>query len=106
MRLPDGTIRKLRRSFNDIGHAHELTFPCYQGLPLLSKDRSRQWVVEALVSARQKHRLELWAYVIMPEHLHVLMLPRGEYEMEDILKSIKLSISKKAIAYLRGNWPE
>ena len=44
---PDGTIRKVRRTFNDIGHAHELTFSCYRGLPLLSEDRTRRWVIEA-----------------------------------------------------------
>src|SRR5262249_11174326 len=89
-----------------VGHAHELTFSCYRALQLLSKDRTRQWVVEALHAARRRHQLELCAYVIMPEHMHVLMLPRGRSEIEGILKTIKLSVSKKAVAYLRENSPD
>src|SRR5688500_19034631 len=75
MRLEDGTVRKVRHSFNLPGHAHELTFSCYQRLPLLSRDRTRQWFIEALESARKIHRFQLWAYVIMPEHAHVLIFP-------------------------------
>lgn len=105
MRLPDGSFRKRRRSFNDIGHAHELTFSCYRGLPLLGKDRTRRWFIDALNAARRKQRLELWAYVIMPEHVHVLMLPLGLYEMSVILQSIKQSVSRRAIAHLRKHAP-
>ncbi len=34
--------RKRVHSYNEPGHAHELTFSCFQRLPLLSKERSRQ----------------------------------------------------------------
>ena len=48
MRLENGSIRHLRHSFNDPGHAHEFTFCCYRGYKLLSKDRPREWFVDAL----------------------------------------------------------
>ncbi|MCK6485227.1 MAG: transposase [Phycisphaerae bacterium] len=105
MRLPDGTVRKYRRSFNDRGHAHELTFSCYRGLPLLGKDRSRRWFVDALQAARLRHHFELWAYVIMPEHVHLLLLPGAAYDMSVILQGIKQSVARKAIGYLRDNSP-
>lgn len=53
--------------------AHFLTFSCYQRLALLSKDRTRQWFLDALDKGRVKHGFDLWAWVIMPEHVH---LPR------------------------------
>jgi putative transposase len=91
---PDGTVRKEKRRIQDAYHAHELTFSCFHGLPLLSKDRSRQWFVDALDRARRRHNLELWAYVIMPEHVHVLLRSRAvDYDISLILKSIKLSVS-------------
>ena len=55
MILQDGTIRHLRKSLDLPNHAHELTFSCYRGYKLLSKDRTRQWLVDALDRARQKH---------------------------------------------------
>ena len=96
--------RKRRRAWNEPGHAHELTFSCYRRLPLLSKDRSRHWFIEALGRARQRRQFELWAYVIMPEHVHVLLYPKAsQYDMAAILKSIKQPVARRAIRYLRQN---
>src|SRR5260370_13050246 len=66
--------RKLCRSYNTPGEAHELTFSCFRRLPLLSKDRSRQWFVEALDGAWRRRDVLVWAHVIMPEHVHVIVL--------------------------------
>ncbi len=102
MRKPDGTVRKTRRCYNEPGHAHALTFSCYQRLPLLNTDRARRWTVEALELARHRWQLELWAYVIMPEHLHVLVYPLlAEYDVSRILHTMKLSVSRRAIRFLR-----
>ena len=101
-----GKVRKLRRAFNLPGHAHELTFSCYKRLPLLSKDRTREWFVSALDEARTKLGFELWAYVIMPEHVHVLLYPkRDNYSIADLLKAIKQPVSRNAITHLRVHAP-
>jgi putative transposase len=98
---PNGTVRKTRRTINQPGHAHELTFSCHDRLPLLSKDRSRQWLIDSLRTARQRHGFSLWAYVIMPEHVHVLLLPADTSTIESILQSIKLGVSRRAMSFLR-----
>ena len=102
MRLSDGTVRKLRRSCSDPGCAHELTFTCFHGLPLLAHDRTRSWFVEALARARDRLELELWAYVIMPNHVHLLFCPkRNDYRIAPILQSIKQPVARRAIASMR-----
>ncbi len=60
--------RKRCRRYDEVGHAHELTFSCDRRLPLLSRDRTRHWLIEAIQAARGRTRFDLWAYVIMPEH--------------------------------------
>ncbi len=96
-------FRKTRRRYNTAGEAHELTFCCHQRLPLLGKDRSRQWFVEALLRARERWQFELWAYVIMPEHVHVLLCPvLPEYDISNVLKAIKLSVARRAIRLLHA----
>jgi putative transposase len=107
MRLPDGRVRKFRRSSGEPAEAHELTFSCYHGLPLLSKDRSRQWVIDALARARTTLDFELPAYVIMPEHVHALLLTNSEkYDVATILKCIKQPVAQRAVSYVRKNAPE
>lgn len=67
--------RKTCRRINEPGHAHELTFTCFKNIPLLSKDRTRQWFLDSLCKAAEKHSFHLWAYVIMPNHVHLLVWP-------------------------------
>jgi len=96
--------RKTKRTINAPGHAHELTFSCFQRWPLLSKDRTRHWLVEAIDRTRQRHNFDLWAWVIMPEHAHLLIRPREhEYDIARIFKSIKQPVAQTATAWLRRN---
>jgi putative transposase len=41
-----------RRSFNEPGHAHELTFTCYRRFQFLAAERTCGWLAEAIESAR------------------------------------------------------
>ena len=95
-----------RRSFHEPGHAHELTFSCYRRFPFLKTDRTCQWLSESLEEARQVHCFSLWAYVFMPDPVHLLIFPEEEAaDMGQILKAIKAPVARKAIAYLAETAP-
>lgn len=99
--------RKTVRHFNNPGHAHFLTFSCYRQMPLLSSDRTRQWFIEATGAAKEKHHFALLAYVIMPEHAHLLVLPLlPVYDMAMILKAIKQSAARKVKHFLEEHHPD
>ena len=99
--------RKLCRRYNDPGHAHFLTFSCYHRLPLLSKDRTRRWLIEAIQAARDPTGFDLWAYVIMPEHVHVLVAPRDESaRVELFLAQAKRPVARQAIYHLKATAPD
>lgn len=92
---------KRKVTYNDPGDTHFVTYSCHERLPLLSKDRSRQWVIDAIGEARIKFDFDLWAYVIMPEHIHLLIHPRREtYKMHHILAALKRPVSVQAKQYL------
>lgn len=94
--------RKRLRHYNNPGDAHELTFSCHQRLPLLTRDRTRLWLIEAIEKARRNLAFDVWAYVIMPEHAHLLVWPRRTiYDTSRILSAIKRPVAIKAIRYLR-----
>jgi len=75
-------------------------------MPLLGKDRSRRWLLDAIEAARASHDFDLWAYVIMPEHVHMLVLPPDGARIRSILKSVKQSVARKAVNWTRRNRPE
>jgi len=99
--------RRTHRPQNTPGEAHFLTFSCYRKRSFLARDRTRSYFLKALERARRHHHFHLWAYVIMPNHVHVLIYPqRDVYDMAAIETSIKLSVSRRAMAYLRTHNPE
>lgn len=105
MRVPPSHRKRCRRH-NEPGHAHSLTFSCFQRRQFLSRDRTRQWLVDAIDRARKKHHFHIWAYVIMPEHVHLLLWPtRANYSIEGILNSIKRSVTNKALIFVRQTAP-
>ncbi len=96
--------RKKVRHYDEPGHAHFFTFSCYRRMALLSKDRTRRWVIDAIEEARRKQRFDLWAWVIMPEHIHLLIWPREPvYSTESILADLKRPVGQQAIAWLESN---
>ena len=98
--------RKRCKRYNEAGHAHELTFSCFRSQALLIENHSRKWFADAVNTARQKHRFDVWAYVVMPEHVHLLVWPReNDYSVSAILKSIKQSVSRRVIGRLRRENP-
>lgn len=99
--------RKRLHRINEPGHAHALTFSCFRRQPFLNRDRSRQWLLKAIGVARARHRYHVWAYVLMPEHAHVLVWPtEHDYDVSAFLASVKTSVSRTALAYVRKNAPE
>ena len=95
-----------RRNYNDPGHAHGLTCSCYHGFRLLSSDRSCEWLARAIDDARRELDFALWAYVFMPNHVHLIVWPRRpQYEIEEIRSAIKQSVARKAMAWPRKHAP-
>lgn len=103
----DWRARSRRRPiFNEPGHAHELTFSCYHGYPFLRAERTCTWLAQAIAAARRELDFALWAYVFMPEHVHVLIYPRQPvYDMSAILKAIKEPVGRQAIRHIKQHAP-
>ena len=100
-------IRKKRKTYNTPGHAHELTFSCYKGIPFFRNEKFRTFYTTAVRLAKEKHSFDIWAYVVMPEHIHMLIFPTlKNYSVSSIVKSIKQSTSRKAIGWLKQNKSE
>src|SRR5688572_4568175 len=100
------SVRKHRRRYENPNDARSLTFSCFHRRPFLSRDGSRLWLVDAIDVARQKHGFHLWAYVIMPEHVHLLIWPNHVvHSISKVLLTIKQSVAKRALVHVRKNAP-
>jgi putative transposase len=90
--------RTLKRYYGH-GDLHFLTFSCHRRLALLGSASARNALVRALREVRLKYGFALVGYVVMPEHVHLLI---GEPKIgtpSTVVHSLKLRVSKR----LRGN---
>lgn len=95
-----------RKSYNSPGHAHFLTFSCWRRQPFLLDRETRLVLVQALSEARSRERFDIWAYVLMPEHVHLLIRPvLKSYEMARILRWIKEPVSRRVLSGWRQDDP-
>jgi putative transposase len=76
------------------GHEHFLTFSCHRRLPYLNEDHARIVFEETLESLRQKHRFYLFGYVLMPEHVHLLLTEPRHRPLATTLSVLKGETSK------------
>jgi REP-associated tyrosine transposase len=54
-------------------HLHFITCSCYQRLPLLNSSKDRDRFLKILEQTRQRYRFVVVGYVVMPEHVHLLL---------------------------------
>src|SRR5271167_3225186 len=83
-------LEKRRRRYPEPGQPRELTFSCFRRFRFLERERTREWFREALQAAQAKCGYRIWAYVLMPEHVHLLVYPGDAPEqMSRFLQDVK-----------------
>ncbi len=87
--MPKGLKRYYGR-----GDLHFLTFSCYRCLPLLGTVRARNVFVNALATMRERYHFLLIGYVVMPEHVHLLISEPAGVTPSAMLKVLKQRVSR------------
>ena len=65
------------------GHDHFITFSCYRRLPFLNNDNARTVFEVTFEQVRARHQLHVFAYVLMPEHVHLLLSEPSQTRLGD-----------------------
>jgi putative transposase len=76
------------------GDLHFVTFSCFQRRQYLGSPQVCARFEEALERARLKYRFCVIGYVVMPEHVHLLLSEPTEAPLSGAFNSLKLSVSK------------
>ena len=98
---------KRRKRYDGNREPRELTFSCYRRFKFLERDLTREWFIAALEKARQRWPVDVWAYVLMPEHVHLLVSPRQlELELGRFAGYVKEHTARPAIRWLKEHTPE
>jgi putative transposase len=91
--MPSGLKR-----FQKAESLHFITSSCFHRLPLLEAPGARETVEAVLEQTRARHQAPVYAYVLMPEHVHLLVNEPPRILLAQFLKAVKQMTSRK----LRG----
>jgi putative transposase len=78
------------------GDLHFVTFSCDQRRPYLASAAARCLFEDALERVRERYGLYVTGYVVMPEHVHLLLSEPREAPLSRALHSLKSSVSKRS----------
>lgn len=91
-----------RQRFEHTNHVRFLTCSCRRRLQFFKNDSIKSLFVDHLTAARAKHGFGLIAWVLMPEHFHIMVWPRlPESPVPFILRSLKQPIAQRVVARWR-----
>ena len=76
------------------GDLHFVTFSCFRRLPFLGTPRARDQFVRTLDQVRSKWKFLLLGFVVMPEHVHLLMSEPPGSTPSKALQVLKQQVSR------------
>jgi putative transposase len=77
------------------GNLHFLTFSCHDRKPYLNSPRAASLFEYSLEAMRIKYQFRLAGYVVMPEHVHLLLGEPPTHPLSTVIGSLKRSVSKQ-----------
>jgi putative transposase len=83
------------------GYSHFITTSCYQRLPLLGSPQNRDLFLCILEQVRRRYRFVVSGYVIMPEHVHLLLSEPERGDPSVVMKALKQGFARRLLSHLR-----
>ena len=80
---------KLRRYYG-AGYLHFITTSCYRRMPLLARPQCRDLLLEVLEEVHRRYRFVVVGYVVMPEHVHLLLSEPESDDPSKVMQAINM----------------
>ena len=82
------------KRYQQTGHLHFVTFSCYRRQAHLGTPMQRDLFVDALERTRRGYHLQVVGFVVMPEHVHLLVSEPDGKPLAFALQGLKLSMAR------------
>ncbi len=86
--------RGLRR-FHQSGQSHFVTFSCYRRQPNFDTPEAYDLFLLCLEDMRRQFAMRIYGYIVMPEHVHLLVSEPERATLADAMHFLKLSFAKR-----------
>jgi len=89
------------RRLNDPNHARFLTFSIYQRLDLFGASELRDVFSDQLERTKTEYGFKLYAWVLMPNHAHLLIREPESGDVSGLLRSLKGTVARRILSRWR-----
>lgn len=86
------------KHYDNLGTVRFVTISCYRRYRLLIDDYNKMIFLQELAEARQLYGLKIFGYVIMPNHIHLVILPHEYTQLGSLIGRIKAVTARKIIS--------
>jgi putative transposase len=86
-------MKARRIRYQQTGEFHFLTFSCYRRRAYLSPVAAMELFEDALERVRRRYLFAVAGYVVMPEHVHLLLSEPRRALLSKAIQALKLSVS-------------
>ena len=90
--------------FHESAQTHFVTFTCFHRRILLTETAAIRTVECALERVRHSFGLHIYGYVVMPEHVHLLVSEPKRDTLAVAIKSLKQGVSRRLIGKAPHFW--
>jgi putative transposase len=89
-------MKGARIRYQQTGDFHFLTFSCFRRRPYLSRVAAMELFEDALERVRLRYLFAVAGYVVMPEHVHLLVNEPQRGPLSKTVQALKLSVSVRS----------
>ena len=94
-------MNQLKR-FNDLNTARFITFSCHHNYNLFKTSQTKNIFVINLNQLKNKHRCKLYGYVVMPNHVHLVLHPPAKDRLSIFIGVLKSMTAREIISLWRS----
>ncbi len=83
------------KRYHETGQTHFVTFSCHDREPHLKNALLADAFLDSLEQVRRRYRMRVFGYVIMPEHVHLLVSEPENGLLSRAIQVLKISMNRK-----------
>jgi putative transposase len=87
------------RHYDNLGTARFLTFSCFRKRPVFSSDAACSVFLRRLSELRSCSRVKILGYVVMPDHVHLVLYPPDGLRLGLAIGQVKSLAAREILAF-------
>jgi putative transposase len=85
------------KRYHGLSDLHFITFSCFQRFPYLAVPFGRDVFLEIFEEVRRRYCFSVTGYVVMPEHVHLLISEPERKSLSVVMQVLKQSVARKLL---------